>query len=80
MLLAVLFVLAFFAAGLSDYLETKYVLAVHSNAPRKAALCSVGMWAIGALGLLAIIEVSPWIVLPEGLGMYLGTVLAMRRP
>lgn len=71
-------IFGFFAAMASDYLETRYVRAVHAKRPREAAACSVAMWCIGVAGLLSVLEVSYWVLLPEVAGLWIGTQLAMR--
>lgn len=85
--------LAFVLAFASDYLETRYVRAVHaweearkkaepsSTASRyahKAAHSSIGMWLVGCVGLVLVVEVGWWALLPEGLGLYAGTLVSMR--
>lgn len=69
---------AFFLALASDWLETKYVLAVATGHAARAAKCSVGMWLIGVLGLIGCIELGWWLLAPEAAGLYVGTMLAMR--
>ena len=78
MLFAAFCVLAFLAAGAVDYLETRYVRAVQEKASTRAAVCSVGMMILGVAGFYGILEVSPWLLIPECLGMFVGTKLAMR--
>lgn len=72
-------VLAFALAAASDYLETAYVRAVHRGAAVHAARCSVAMWLVGVVGLVAVVEVGWWLLAPEAAGLYVGTLLAMRR-
>lgn len=69
--------LCFVLALASDYLETHYVRAVHSRNATRAARCSVAMWLVGVIGLVAVLEVGVWVVIPEGAGLYLGTLWAM---
>jgi hypothetical protein len=83
--LALFCVLAFLLALASDYLETKYVRAINRHvtygdrrAAEAAARCSVAMWLVGVIGLIACVEISWLLVLPEGLGLYIGTKLALR--
>lgn len=77
--------LVFLLAMASDYLETRYVRAVRAwekgedGARRRAATSSVLMWCVGCIGLVAMIEVGWWVILPEGAGLFAGTMLAMRR-
>jgi hypothetical protein len=82
-------VLAFVLAASSDWLETRYVRAVHeweqTSAPaperaaarERAARASVSMWLVSVLGLVTIVQVGWWVLLPEGLGLYVGTRLAL---
>ncbi len=78
-------VLAFLLALAGDFLETKYVRAVHKyaadgdrKAVERAARCSVAMWLVGVAGLIACVEISWYLILPEGAGLYIGTKLALR--
>jgi hypothetical protein len=76
--------LAFALAASSDWLETKYVRAVRAwedgdtSARERAARASVAMWLVGCVALVTVIEVGWWVVVPEGLGLYVGTKVAMR--
>lgn len=76
--LILVFVAAFFAAGACDFLETRYVRAVQAGLAERAALCSIAMMLVGSLCIYALVEVSPWVLLPESAGMYFGTRLAMK--
>lgn len=78
-------VLAFCLACGSDYLETRYVRAVHQweeqRSPRtsdRVAGLSILMWGTSVLGLLTIVEAGWWVLIPEGFGLYVGTKLALR--
>jgi len=71
-------VLMFTLAASSDYLETRYVQAVGRRDAGSAARCSVAMWLVGVAGFVAVIEVGWWLLVPEALGLYVGTRLAMR--
>lgn len=80
-------VLAFSLAASSDWLETRYVRAVRewedthaATARERAARSSVGMWLVGVLALITVVEVGWWTLIPEGAGLYMGTKLAMRSP
>lgn len=85
----VLFALmAFVLAASSDWLETRYVRAVRAwedatgaareAARERAARSSVAMWLVGVVALVTVVEVGWWVLLPEGVGLYAGTKLAMR--
>ena len=78
-------VLAFVLAASSDWLETRYNQAIISwersrgaEAREVAARSSVAMWLVGTVALVTVVEVGWWVLLPEGLGLYCGTKLALR--
>lgn len=71
-------VLTFVLAAVSDFLETRYVSAVGAHDARGAARCSVAMWLAGVIGIAAWLSVGWWVLIPEGVGLYVGTRLAMR--
>ncbi len=72
-------VLVFLAAVALDWLEALYVSAVQTRRPRRAAVCSIGMYVIGCVGFFTVLEISWWYMLPECFGLYVGTTLAMGR-
>lgn len=77
---AILTVLVFLSAAVIDYAEARYVCAVNLADAHAAALWSLIMYAVGALGFVAVINVSLWLMIPEGLGFYCGTRFALRKP
>lgn len=77
--LVLLALVVFVMATASDYLETRYVLAVNAGDAPRAALSSVAMQLVGVAGLVAVVEVGWWLLAPETIGLYFGTMLAMRR-
>lgn len=70
--------LVFVLALVSDYLETRYVTAVGRRDATRAARYSVAMWLVGVIGLVTVLEVGWWVIAPEGAGLYLGTLWAMK--
>ena len=72
-------VLTFLLALVGDWVETWYVLSVGAGDRWRAAACSVGMWGVGAISLVAILEVSLWLMIPEVFGLIVGTVIAIPR-
>ena len=84
-LLPLFFVLAFGLSMASDYLETKYVRAVgrfergDDSAREVAARASTCMGLVGLAGLVACVEISWWLAIPELMGLYFGTKVALRR-
>lgn len=84
LLLLPLGVLAFYLAAASDYLEIRHVQAVRAHelgdkaAAVRAAHLSIAMWLVGVVGLAACVEISWWLLLPEGFGLYYGTRRALR--
>lgn len=86
MLLNVVIALAaFFLALAADYLEAGYVRAVDEwkqgddDARYRAADYSCGMLIVGGVGLYACVEVGWWVLLPELVGLRVGTLLALPR-
>lgn len=79
-MIAALAVVVLVAAAALDYATVAYYRAVARGAQHVAARWSVAMYLIGAVGLLSVVEVSLWLIVPECLGLYAGTLLAMRRP
>jgi uncharacterized membrane protein len=69
--------LVFVSAMIIDFAETRYVCAVTRRDAHAAALWSLTMYAIGALGFVAVINVSLWLMVPEALGFYCGTRIAL---
>jgi hypothetical protein len=76
--LALLAVAVFISAAAIDYAEARYVRAVQERRAHLAARWSLTMWGLGCLGFVAMLRVSLWLMLPEGLGFYLGTLVAVR--
>jgi uncharacterized membrane protein len=68
----------FVSAMAIDFAEARYVRAVNRENAHAAALWSLAMWGLGALGFVAVINVSLYLMLPEGIGFYVGTRLALR--
>ena len=69
----------FVAAFVLDAVEAVYVRAVSDSKPRRAAACSVAMYAIGCVGFFSVLSFSWWLMVPEVLGLYCGSVYAIRR-
>lgn len=85
MLNVIVALLAFVLAASSDWLETRYVRAVRAwedgddNARYRAADFSCAMLVVGGIGLYACVEIGWWVLLPELIGLRVGTLLALRR-
>lgn len=75
---AALALLVFVSAVVIDYAEARYVTAVQRGQAHAAAVYSLAMYAVGALGFVAVVDCSLWLMVPEGLGFYVGTRLALR--
>lgn len=78
-MIAALALLVFAGAVVLDYATVAYQRAVAARAAHRAALWSCLMCGISSLGVLSIVEVSPLLIVPEFLGLYAGTLLAVRR-
>ncbi len=71
-------IVVFVSAMVIDYAEARYIRAVHASLAHRAAIWSLIMYGVGALGFVAVINVSLWLMIPEGLGFYCGTLLALK--
>lgn len=82
--IALFSVLAFFLAGVADYLEARHIQAVARHtagdpeARETAARLSVAMLVVGVTALYACVEITWFLVIPEAAGLYLGTKFALR--
>lgn len=76
-MIAILFVLAFVGAAVLDVLHVVYLRAVERGQAHAAARWSVIMYAIGAAGFYLCVDRGWAFMLPEALGYYVGTWVAM---
>lgn len=79
-MIVLLGVAAFLAALALDFADSRNTLAVAEGRAHDAARWSVGMYALGLLGLYGVLDVSAWLALPTAAGLYAGSWLAVRRP
>lgn len=70
-------VLAFVAAAVIDLAHTAYIRSVERGAAHRAACWSVVMYAVGCAGFYLCVGVTWAYMIPEALGYYAGTWLAM---
>lgn len=70
-------VLVFLAAVALDFADTCNTRAVGEGRAHAAAAWSVTMYALGCVGLYSVVAVSWWLVIPEALGLYVGSVAAV---
>lgn len=75
----ILGVFVFFGAALVDFADVSNQQAVQENQAHRAARYSVGMYLIGMAGFLSVLEISPYFIIPEALGLYMGSIIAVRR-
>lgn len=68
----------FMTAVALDYASGRYLQAATSRHVHKAALWSITMALLSTVGLLSVVEVSWWYIVPESLGLYVGTLLSFR--
>lgn len=68
----------FIIAALLDYADTAHKIAVERRQYR-AAFYSVAMYLLGLVGLVALFDVSKWFIVPESLGLLLGSTIAIRQ-
>ncbi len=69
----------FVAAVLLDFAAAKYYKAVAADRLHNAGLWSITMCLLSTVGLLSVVDVSKWYILPECLGLYVGTLLSKYR-
>lgn len=68
-----------FASALTyDWVEASYVRAVADLEPHRAARMSVAMYGVGCVGFFVTLKISLWYMGPEILGLYAGSLLAVR--
>lgn len=72
-------IVVFVAAVVLDYAYVRYQESVSAKREHAAARWSVALYAIGSVGWMTILDASKWYMIPECLGLYVGTVVAMRR-
>ena len=75
---ALLCLLVLVAATGIDYAHARHVQAVVAGRAHVAALWSVGQWASATVGFVVAVRVSLWVLPFEAVGLYLGTLLAVR--
>lgn len=68
----------FTAAMLYDFSWARYMRAVGLGLPIAAAIWSVAVYVIGLIGLVSVLKVSGWLVIPEVFGMAIGTLIGVK--
>lgn len=79
MLAVLLALVTFAAAALGDVAEARFVQHTTGGRAHAAARASVAMYVVGFAGWVVTVKVSLWYSLPEILGLYVGTLWAVRR-
>ena len=70
-------VLVFVAAAVYDAIFAAYVRNAAGGRAARAALYSVMTYLVGAIGLLALVKASVWYAVPEGAGLFVGTLIGV---
>lgn len=78
-MLALLAVAVFTMSATIDYCDCRCTIAVVARKPNAAAFWSIAQYVLGAAGFVMVIKVSLWLMVPEGLGLFVGTRLALRK-
>jgi hypothetical protein len=65
------------ASFVYDFSITRYVIAVDERAGVRAGLWSVATFLVGLVGTLGIVKVSAWLILPEAIGLFFGTLVGV---
>jgi hypothetical protein len=75
----VLISVAAFAASVTiDFLYVAWFHYSKQDSAHKAALCTVGIGLAGIAGTYVVIEYSEWYLIPDLLGLYVGTFLGIK--
>jgi hypothetical protein len=75
--LLVVGLVVFLAATAYDLAFARYVQAASGGKPFRAASWSVTVYVIGLIGLIGVLNVSHWMILPECLGLFVGTSIGV---
>lgn len=78
-MLVLLAVVVFVSAAFLDYAYVRYQEAVARKTERAAGAWSIAIYVVGSIGWVSILQASMWFMIPELLGLYTGTVIAIRR-
>lgn len=70
--------LVFCSALVIDLSNARYIQSVNDKHAHRAAAWSLIMYTMGALGFVCLIHISLWLMIPEALGFYVGTMLALK--
>lgn len=69
----------FLAAFALDFADARNKLAINARDGHRAGLWSIAMKLAGVAGTFALVEVSWWLVVPECVGLYVGSRVALRK-
>lgn len=80
-MIALLALAVFASAAALDYCAARYNREISrpEPSPHGAARWSIAMYVVGAVGLLAVVRVDLWLMIPEAAGLYAGTWFAASR-
>jgi hypothetical protein len=79
MLIALLiFTITFITSFLIDFLYVMWFYYTKGDSAHKAALCTVGIGVAGLVGTYVVIKYSEWYLIPDLLGLYIGTFFGIR--
>jgi len=77
--IAALAVLVFCMSAAIDYCDCRCTMSVMAREPNAAAFWSIVQYVLGAAGFVMVVKVSLWLMVPECLGLLVGTRLALRK-
>lgn len=78
MTVLVLWPIVLVSAFLYDFAITRYVVAVEARRGHAAGAWSALTYLVGLVGTLGIVKISPWLIVPECIGLYVGTLVGVR--
>lgn len=79
MWIVLLGIVVFFSTAAIDWIQAFWLRAYNRRQATRAANLGVLEYAAGLIAFAAFIEASWWLVIPEVLGLWVGTQLAVRR-
>ena len=79
MVTAILCAVVFLASALIDFAHARGIVAIGERAGHRAARWSLAQWIGSTIGFLIAMKVTCWVLPFEAAGLYVGTVLAVRR-
>jgi hypothetical protein len=75
---ALLGLIVFASAITIDFAHARCIVAIGDHAGQRAARWSMVQWTASTIGILVAFKVTLWVLPCEAIGLYVGTLLAVR--